>query len=186
MITISRVFLLPIVLFFLVCSCLGQSINKVIIEPSGKEILLGEITKEGLQTNSFATWFIPNYKEYIVDVTNLKKIKSKLRKYEIQVFLGTWCGDSRREVPRFFKILDALSFPEEKLETIALNHTKEQYKKSPTGEEKGLDIIKVPTFVFYKKGKEVNRIVESPIESLEKDILSVLKGSYTSNYSVEE
>src|SRR5438270_6445528 len=26
---------------------------------------------------------------------------------EVTVFLGTWCGDSRREVPRFWKALDA-------------------------------------------------------------------------------
>lgn len=185
MIVFCRVFLLPIILCIVMQSSFSQDLNSMSVENSGREILLGKITKEGLQSNSFASWFSPNYKMYEVDNTKLKRIKRKLKKYKIQVFLGTWCGDSKREIPRFFKLLNTIDFPEEKLEMIALNHTKKQYKKSPTGEEKGLNIIKVPTFIFYKDGKEVNRIVESPVESLEKDIVSILKGNYVSNYSLD-
>jgi hypothetical protein len=42
--------------------------------------------------------------------------------------------------------------------------------------EDGFDITNVPTFIFYRNGKEINRIVESPVISLEKDMLSILAG----------
>ncbi|WP_298474903.1 thioredoxin family protein [uncultured Maribacter sp.] len=185
MIVVGRFLFLQIVLCLGIITCKGQEINSLIIEENGKEILLGKIDKKGLQNHSFATWFVPNFNRYQVDYTTIKRIKRKLKKYNVQVFLGTWCGDSKREVPRFFKILNAIDFPENKLEIVALNHTREQYKKSPTGEEKGLNITKVPTFIFYKDGKEVNRIVESPVKSLEKDILSIITGSYTANYALK-
>ena len=50
-------------------------------------------------------------------------------------------------------------------------------KKTPTGSATENGITNVPTFIFYKDGKEVNRIVESPVEFLEDDILAILSGS---------
>ena len=71
----------------------------------------------------------------------------------------------------------------EQLEIVALDRRKEFYKKSPTGEEQGLNIVKVPTLIFLKDGKEVNRIIERPIESLEEDIGAiVLQNTYVPNY----
>ncbi len=98
--------------------------------------------------------------------------------------MGTWCKDSKREVPRFYKILENAKFQKNKISLIGVDSTKENYKKSPTGEEKGLNIIRVPTFIFYKNGIDVNRIIEYPIESLEKDLLKIIKGeTYIPNYS---
>jgi len=98
--------------------------------------------------------------------------------------LGTWCGDSKKQVPRILKVLEQAEFPNERLEIIALDRRPGRYKKSPTGEEKGLNIIKVPTLIFFKNGIEINRIVERPIASLEEDILTILNGGhYIPNYS---
>jgi thiol-disulfide isomerase/thioredoxin len=85
--------------------------------------------------------------------------------------MGTCCGDSKREVPRFIKILKPVDFPMENLKIVALDKRKEKYKKSPQGEEWGLNIRRVPTFIFYKNGREINRIIETPVTTLEEDIL---------------
>jgi uncharacterized protein YcsI (UPF0317 family) len=50
-------------------------------------------------------------------------------------------------------------------------------KKTPTGSAKENDITNVPTFIFYRDGKEINRIVESPVAFLEDDILAILSGA---------
>ena len=97
--------------------------------------------------------------------------------------MGTWCGDSKREVPKIYKILETLKFPKEQLTTVAVGRNGDMYKKSPEHEEAGLNIHRVPTLIFYKNGKEVNRIVEHPVESFEADILNITtKNNYTSNY----
>jgi len=100
--------------------------------------------------------------------------------------MGTWCGDSQREVPKFYKVLEAANFPENNLRIVGLNNVKEQYKQGPNGEEKGLNVHRVPTFIVYnKKGKEIGRIVEHPVESLEADLLNICRGkAYTHHYQI--
>jgi hypothetical protein len=70
------------------------------------------------------------------------------------------------------------------LKIVAVDKRKDFYKKSPQGEEWGLNIRRVPTFIFYKNGREINRIIESPLATLEEDIISiVLQQEYVPNYS---
>ncbi|NAS10906.1 thiol reductase thioredoxin [Flavobacteriaceae bacterium R33] len=163
---------------------IAQQLNYKTVDKKGREKLLGKITKEGLQQDSFANWFNPQYENYQVDEETVQALRKQLKRYEIKVFLGTWCGDSRREVPRFIRILEAADFPKENLSIIAVDYEKPFYKKSPGGEEKGLNIVKVPTFIFYKKGAETNRIIEYPVVSLEKDMAKILKEEgYKPNFS---
>ena len=161
----------------------SQTINQKVKDGKGNVKLLGVINKEGLTQAPFNVWFSKNHANYLGNDKIIEKLKDSLIDYEIVVFLGTWCGDSKREVPRFYNILEATNFPEEQLKVIAVDNEAKTYKQSPTGEEKGLNIHRVPTFIFYKNGKEINRIVESPVSSLERDILSIVSGEkYSPNY----
>jgi thiol-disulfide isomerase/thioredoxin len=85
--------------------------------------------------------------------------------------MGTWCEDSQREVPRFFKIIDALEANDQVKTIVGLNED----KVSHDGSAELAGVTNVPTFVFSKDGEEINRIVEFPIISLEQDILSILQ-----------
>ncbi|WP_435182367.1 thioredoxin family protein [Cellulophaga omnivescoria] len=151
---------------------------------NNKERLLGKISKSDLTKNTFANWFTPNYNNYKVDAETIKRIEKELKHYIIVAFMGTWCGDSKRETPHFYKVLEAANFPMENFSIVAVDNAKNNYKKSPGGEEKGLNITRVPTFILYKNGKEANRIVESPIISIEKDLEAIVTGNtYIPNYA---
>ena len=164
----------------------AQETNQEVVLNNGKKILVGPITAEGLQQPPYANWYLNSYSQYTVDTDLIKMFQKKLGKHSIKLFLGTWCGDSRREVPRILKILEHANFPNDNLEIVAVDSRKPNYKKSPGGEEKGWDIRKVPTLIFLKNGKETNRIVESPISSLEEDILSIVNNKgYVPNYSAK-
>lgn len=165
---------------------LAQEVNQLSKDARGREMLLGEITKEGFTSNSFNTWFSKNYDAYTPDEAIVQKLKRKLKKYNITVFMGTWCGDSKREVPKFYKILEAANFPESQLRVIGVNNARSAYKQGPNGEEKSMNIHRVPTFIIYnKRGKEIGRIVEHPVESLEADLLKICrKKSYEHNYQI--
>lgn len=181
----NRIFI--IIFTLLLCQfLLSQEVNQVTKDAKGREKMLGEVTKEGFTSNTFNSWFTPNYEAYKPDATIIKKLKRKLKKYTITVFMGTWCGDSNREVPKFYKVLEAANFPESKLRVVGLNNGREMYKQGPNGEEIGFNIHRVPTFIVYtKKGKEVGRIVEHAVESLEADLLKICRRkSYEHNYQV--
>jgi thiol-disulfide isomerase/thioredoxin len=172
--------------FFLFTSTiiLSQKINQEISIVNQQPFLVGEINIEGLSSNSYKEWFQPNFASYTAETTNLEQVKDNLSEHQILIFMGTWCGDSKREVPRFIKILESVDFPMKNLKIVAVDKRKDFYKKSPQGEEWGLNIRRVPTFIFYKNEREINRIIESPLATLEEDIISiVLQQEYVPNYS---
>lgn len=172
-----------LVSYFILNFSFSQTLNRIEPYGDGKEMLLGKIDKTGLTNNSFNVWFSKNHKEYLVNSNVAKRLKDSLKLYNIKVFLGTWCGDSKREVPRFYKVIETAKFPKDQLEVIAVDRSEAAYKQSPNGEEKGLNIHRVPTFIFYKNGKEVNRIVEHPKETFEFDIFNITSSNkYVPNY----
>lgn len=148
------------------------------------KILYGHIQKADLSEPSFREWFEPAYKAYepnIQAVQRLEKIAGD--DIRIQVFLGTWCGDSRREVPRLLKILETIKFPAGRLQMIGLGASDSLYKQSPTHEEAGKGIFRVPTIVVYKDKTEINRINEYPCLTIEQDLLTIIEGrAYQPNY----
>ena len=86
------------------------------------------------------------------------------------VFLGTWCPDSRREVPRFLKTADDAGIPQERIKLYALDRSKE----SDDGLSKQYHIERIPTFIFLKRGEEIGRITEVPETTIEQDMLMIL------------
>jgi len=89
---------------------------------------------------------------------------------KITLVLGTWCSDSRREVPWFYKILESLEYDLDNMKVICVNTA----KTAEGIDVDQLDIQKVPTFIFYKEGVELGRIIETPQTSLEKDMAKIL------------
>lgn len=150
-------------------SCTAQE-KKVTKNTSGD--LVGIASKADFNQQPYNVWFTRNYDNYSFDKTTAKKLKRALRNVTIKAFMGTWCGDSKRETPKFYKLLDLAQFNLKNLEMITVNRA----KKTPDNLQKGFDIKKVPTFIFYKKGKEIGRYVEYARETLEKDILKILTG----------
>jgi len=94
--------------------------------------------------------------------------------HRVTVFVGTWCEDSKREFPRLMKILDQAKFPRDRIDIFAVNRKKESFY----GEELKYSIKKVPVFIIYRFEVEKGRIIESPKESLEIDILNILEDKY--------
>ncbi|MBT8259785.1 MAG: thioredoxin family protein [Bacteroidia bacterium] len=133
-------------------------------------ILVGPANLEGFQQEPFSEWYNQNYSDYNVNDSLASLVKSNLKSVKIKAFLGTWCEDSQREIPNFIKILKHIDFNSKDLDIVAVNRE----KKTPQGLENNLNIINVPTFIFYKNGEEINRIVEYPLESLEQDMLKIL------------
>ena len=178
-------YIIIIVAVFCLTLTSAQDINTEIIIDDETPFLLGKIDKNGLTSGHYNDWFSKNYEDYELDEATIKNISTKLNDYHITLFMGTWCGDSKKEVPRFYKILEACNFPEDQLTVIALSAKSYMYKQSPNHYEAGLNIHRVPTFIFYKNRREVNRIVEHPVERLEKDILTIItSNNYKSNYQI--
>lgn len=153
----------------------AQDFNELVKDPkSGKAILIGNCSVEAFQDTNFAWWWNSEYDMYKfhnnkVDST---KLADALVETSIEVVMGTWCSDSRREVPRLFKILDYLNFANNKIKIIAVDRS----KKAEQIDLENLNIELVPTIILYKNEKEIGRIVEAPAKmTIEEDLMEFLK-----------
>lgn len=171
--------------FALCYSFNAQNLNVEITENTKTPYLLGKIDKIGLEGDNYKSWFTKNHNDYQINTTITNTMISDLKSYKIKLFMGTWCGDSKKEVPRLYKVLEACNFPMDQLTVVAVSRQADMYKQSPQHEEAGLNIHRVPTVIFYKDGKEVNRIVEHPVKTFEEDIQNIVTvNNYKSNYQI--
>jgi thiol-disulfide isomerase/thioredoxin len=116
-------------------------------------------------------WFANNYNTYSPDSAAIKALKGKVNSYTYYVFGGVWCGDTKRVLPKFFKTMDLANVQSGKIELFLLDHQKHSLDK----EEKKYKVLNIPTFIIYKDGKEMGRIVEEEKESIEKDLLKLIQ-----------
>lgn len=138
---------------------------------TGQEILSGSVTKDGLI--SMGDWFTEAYNQYTPDAIVVEHLQFHKDDYPwVFIVLGTWCGDSKEQVPHFFKILDQIGFPADHIYMVAVDRDKKA-KDFCIGD---YDIQLVPTFIFTRQGEEIGRIIETPLESLERDFLNILNG----------
>lgn len=166
--------LLIIVLFGFIVGY-SQEPNKVIVDPQlKKKVLIGKCDREGLKSDVFKEHFNEGYASYQPDEKTIKQLKRLKKGIQVVVVMASWCHDSKEQVPRFYKILDEIKFNGQHIELIAVDRAKTGGDFDVTS----LDINRVPTFIFYKGGRELGRIVESPSGSLEKDMLLIfMQGS---------
>ncbi|NVK53810.1 MAG: thioredoxin family protein [Flavobacteriaceae bacterium] len=161
-----------IVFFLLVLFTATTFAQKSTAKKNASGDLVGIANKADFKQQPYNNWFSTNYNNYTIDKATAKKLKKALKGVTIKGFMGTWCGDSKRETPKFYKLLDLAKFDLKNLEMVTVNRA----KKTPDNLQKGLDIRRVPTFIFYKKEKEIGRYVEYARETLEKDILKIVTG----------
>lgn len=151
---------------------------------NGEVMLLGHCDWAMLKQGTYQSWFMPGFNAYQPDSIILQSIKPLLQGKQIEIFLGTWCGDSRREVPKMLKLLETAGCNISSVKLVFVSNAPDAYKQSPQHEEAGKDIKRVPTLIVYHDKKETGRIVEYPVVSLEKDLLAILRGEkYVPNYS---
>lgn len=133
-------------------------------------MLYGKITLDQLFYD-YPDWQ-EEYETYSPQQAVIKKLSKLNPDVKVLIFLGTWCSDSKREVPHFFKILDQAKLTSKiPIEMWAVDRK----KNLPNNLSKEYQIEYVPTFIFLRKGQEIGRIVESPEALyLEEDVLKIL------------
>lgn len=167
-------FNLFILLFFVLANTrsFGQHINQTVIDPvRNRPVLIDLVDRDGMKTGEMGAHFEQDYQIYKPNADAINQLKKKLRRVKIVIVLASWCGDSKEQLPRFMKVLDQVEFKNKHLTIIAVD----SHKKGREQDVQGLNIVKVPTFIFYRKGKEIGRIIETPVINLEEDFLAIIK-----------
>ena len=148
----------------------GCSASKPVVSLKPNEhIEIGWTPRTVFQSPAYA-WFDTGYTAYKPEQESMERLAKMKDSVDILVVYGTWCSDSRRELPHFFKIMDGIQFPSDRITLIAVDRS----KQLPAGIAKQHDIKLVPTFIITYRGLEIGRIIESSKTTLEGDLVSIL------------
>jgi thiol-disulfide isomerase/thioredoxin len=161
-----RLYLLE--LFALLIFLLGCSHPKYTLQPDEKagKIIVGKITWDDWKKD--AGW--SDYSAIDYSPTDLVEFREIVNSdISFILFSGSWCGDSKSEVPKIFKLFSQAG-KENKIKLYGLDRMKDE----PSGIAKLYKIEKVPTLIILRDNQESGRIIEYPAISWEKDIMQII------------
>jgi len=161
-----------IILIFIITSfqSFAQDYTITTDEDNGESLILGYCPVTLLNDSLFDGSWTSEYNSYNLDYGVLDSLEGKLNCINITIVFRSTCSDSREQLPRFFKILKELNYNVNSITLIGVDRE----KQGLSDEVEGFRIEFVPTIIFYKDGNEIGRIVETPAESLEKDLLRII------------
>jgi thiol-disulfide isomerase/thioredoxin len=159
---------LVVIVFIILTGC--KSPQSFHLKGSGSsQIIIGSANKLTLQTHQNTNWFEPNYLAYKPDSSTLVALKKHLPQTQVLIFAGTWCSDTQRELPQFYKVADALGLNPNQIELQFLDENKKGFYLN----ESVFKVSAVPTFIFMREGKEIGRIIEMTTQPFEKEWLGL-------------
>ncbi len=160
-----------VLFLFSIQIAVSQNLNTIIKDPDlNKDVMVGKCDRNGLKQGEYGLYFKSQYEVYEPSEKYIEKMKVKINLVDITVVFGTWCSDSRIQVPRFFKVLDKAGYNEKRMTVIGVSRKKIAFVTNI----EHLDIVLVPTFIISQNGKELGRIIETPKKSLEKDLAKII------------
>jgi hypothetical protein len=111
---------------------------------------------------------------YTPEAQHLERLRTSLKSSPTPTFrliAGTWCGDSRDELPRLFSLFERLGINADAVELWGVDRRKHQ--PEAVCKENALEYV--PTLIVLRNAKEVGRITEHPRISWEADLAAILE-----------
>ena len=158
-------------LSFLFMIMIAKSEYVITRDTANKVVISGKINWEDWQKH--AEWQDYKADEYKINTAFSDSILQimKLNKITFMLFAGSWCSDSKEQMPKLYKVLSYCNYPINNIELYGVDRKKEE----SSGIAKALQILNVPTLIIIKNNNEIGRIVETPSHSWEEDIFNFIK-----------
>lgn len=139
------------------------------IDKNGSVVLLGKVSKKQLSNEQKFNWFLSGIKAYTPKKPVIDSLKS-YTDFSIVIVLGTWCSDTKEQLPKMIKVLEAINMSEKNLQLIAVGREKKVKKKYARFQAES-----VPTFFVIRSNDIIGKIIEAPAKSMEEDLLAMLQ-----------
>lgn len=163
--------IVPVAVVFGWVACAAPPPAPAAAEEEPPASIVGPTTREAVEAAE-PSW-VGATVEAEIDVDDATALATVEPGAEVTIFLGTWCDDSRREVPRLWRALDQVGglVPFE-IEYVAVDRE----KREPAARVEAAGVRYVPTFIVRRGGEEVGRVVEISPNGIETDLLALLSG----------
>ena len=138
------------------CATVKNNVDYETVQDGDSKILKGTITRSLLQNDPAYSWFTENMKYGTSDSTAVQAFKNNAGNFNMIVFVGTWCEDSKNLLPVFYRLVDKSDYPDSRITLIGVDRA----KTAPKNLHTKYKITNVPTFIVIRNGKEIGRVVE--------------------------
>lgn len=176
---IKKILATSLLLVSLLSAASAQKAYKTRYDNAGNKVLVGPINEKILANDSAFMWFFTGVNRYHPDTAWTKYISFYRDSFEVVAFMGTWCPDSKRLVPQFYRVMMASSYPLSRIRLYGLDHQLHGLGEEATR----YDIDKTPTFVFLHRGQVIGKIQDKIYRSMEADIVSILQRAFAPDSS---
>lgn len=129
---------------------------QVLVERPNEKTLKGIISREVLLSDTSFRWYAENLKGYKPNASALEGLQKHKDSIQLLTFMGTWCEDSHSVIPKFYSLLDAAGFSQERVTLIGVDRKKATLSHL----SEALNVTKVPTIIVLKNGIEIGRVIE--------------------------
>jgi len=130
------------------------------------DLMVGKVTTSELFISN--TSFSHAFDRLEASAEEIQIIEAWPDNLTVDVYFGTWCHDSQREVPKLLKLLSYN--PKIRINLIALDYQ----KSDPLGDASSRGVKYTPTIIVMQDNIELGRIVERPKNSLILDFQALL------------
>ncbi len=130
-------------------------------------VMRGKVTFADLLKEPSFDWMQTPYETH---KKAMKVLKAQLPKYNVLVFMGTWCGDSKELLPQLYKVLTEANYPLANVIMYGVDRT----KTTDNGANETYKITNVPTIILIDTEREIGRITESVNKNMETDLAGII------------
>jgi hypothetical protein len=118
------------------------------------------------------------YDHYTPEAAAVKRLSAITSPTHLEIICATWCGDSKRHVPRLLKAVHDAANPKLTVSIVGIGND----FKQPIDYVQAQRIINVPIVLVTREGNEIGRFIETPATtSVETDIAAIANGEAPSH-----
>lgn len=133
-----------------------------------KHIIGPTTEKEILETQRLYQIYFDRYQPDSLVINYLRAVQDSV---VVNIFLGDWCRESTKYIPQLMKALSEADNPNISTNYFWVDPTKE----NPRELLARFDISHIPTTIIMLGHQEIGRIEERPLDSMEEDLVDILK-----------
>lgn len=154
----------------------AQDAYEVQEDSRGDKMLVGDLNMELLANDPDFGWFYKGINSYEPDKDWTDYLKYYRDSFQVIAFVGTWQGESRELLPKFYRSLMAAGYPLNKIRLIGVDEN----FKSLGDEVEQYNVQYIPSFIILDEMGKILGIVkgEHTENSIEANLVSVLQRKF--------
>ncbi|MBC7426001.1 MAG: hypothetical protein H7321_05650 [Bacteroidia bacterium] len=143
---------------------------EISFDSKGNRIIKGKLTEDSLKNMEYYSWYLRGKTDYNPAKRPMKKITAVKDSLSFVVIMGTWCSDTKEQLPKLLKIIDKAGIPQSAVQLFGVDREKDSNGTVPAG----ITYTLIPTVLVYFNGRLIGTIVEAPKRSIESDLAKML------------